>query len=169
MSVVLQALVEDDWRAVHDWASREEACRFQAWGPNTPEQSRAFVAATADAWRSQPQSRFPYAVVVSLRVVGIAELKLHSADHGEISYSIHPEMWGRGLATAAARHLLRIGFVDRGLHRISGTCDPRNVGSGRVLLKIGMAYEGRMRETAMIRDGWRDSDLYSILAHEFQP
>ena len=74
-------------------------------------------------------------------------------------------MWGRGLATEAARQLLRIGFVDHGLHRIAGTCDPRNVASGRVLQKIGMTYEGRMRETGRIRDGWRDSDLYSILVH----
>jgi [ribosomal protein S5]-alanine N-acetyltransferase len=168
MSVVLRALVADDWSAVHEWAGREDACRFQAWGPNTPEQSRAFVAASAHAWQSRPQSRFPYAVVLGPRVVGMAELKLHSADHGEISYSVHPEMWSRGMATAAARQLLRVGFVDRGLHRITGTCDPRNVGSGRVLAKIGMTYEGRMRETTMIRDGWRDSDLYSILAHEFR-
>jgi [ribosomal protein S5]-alanine N-acetyltransferase len=26
---------------------------------------------------------------------------------------------------------------------------------------------GRMRETTLIRDGWRDSDLYSVLVHEW--
>lgn len=31
-----------------------------------------------------------------------------------------------------------------------------------------MHYEGRMRETTLIRDGWRDSDLYSVLVHEWQ-
>jgi RimJ/RimL family protein N-acetyltransferase len=31
-----------------------------------------------------------------------------------------------------------------------------------------MSYEGRMRETMLIRDRWRDSDLYSVLAHEWQ-
>jgi [ribosomal protein S5]-alanine N-acetyltransferase len=30
-----------------------------------------------------------------------------------------------------------------------------------------MHYEGRMRETTLIRDGWRDSDLYSVLADEW--
>jgi [ribosomal protein S5]-alanine N-acetyltransferase len=29
-----------------------------------------------------------------------------------------------------------------------------------------MHYEGRMRETTLIRDGWRDSDVYSVLVHE---
>lgn len=165
--VQLRPLVEDDWVAVHDWASREDACRFQAWGPNTPEQTRAFVAASAGAWQSSPQSHFPYAVVVGSGVAGMAVLKLARAGQGEISYSIHPDLWGRGLATEAARLLLTIGFTDHRLHRIAGTCDPRNVASGRVLVKAGMTYEGRMRETTWIRDGWRDSDLYAILAHEF--
>jgi hypothetical protein len=42
------------------------------------------------------------------------------------------------------------------------TCEPRNVASAAVIRKIGMRYEGRMRGTARIRDGWRDSDLYAI-------
>lgn len=166
-TVRLRPLVEDDWVTVHDWASREDACRFQAWGPNTPEQTRAFVAASAGAWQSSPQSHFPYAVVVGSGVAGMAVLKLARAGQGEISYSIHPDLWGRGLAAEAARLLLRIGFTDHRLHRIAGTCDPGNAASGRVLVKAGMTYEGRMRETTWIRDGWRDSDLYAILAHEF--
>ena len=35
-----------------------------------------------------------------------------------------------------------------------------------MLRKIDMRYEGRMRGTAYIRDGWRDSDLYAILADD---
>jgi RimJ/RimL family protein N-acetyltransferase len=70
------------------------------------------------------------------------------------------------VATAAARHLIQIGFGEHNLHRIFATCDPRNTASAAVLRRLGMHYEGRMRETALIRDGWRDSDLYSLLAHE---
>src|SRR5664279_5226988 len=33
------------------------------------------------------------------------------------------------------------------MHRIAGTRDPRNGASARVLQKIGMSYEGRMRHT----------------------
>jgi RimJ/RimL family protein N-acetyltransferase len=41
------------------------------------------------------------------------------------------------------------------------------VASARVLAKVGMTHEGRMRETMLIRDGWRDSDLYAILEPEW--
>lgn len=166
MSVQLRPLTIDDWQAVHEWARREDACRYQAWRPNAPEETRVFVQAAADMWKSHAQTRFVYAVVADSRVVGNAELRLHSDHHGEIAYIIHPDLWGRGLATAAARQLLVAGFKDHSLHRIFATCDPRNIASNRVLKKVGMAYEGRMRETIRIRDGWRDSNLYAILCHE---
>jgi ribosomal-protein-alanine N-acetyltransferase len=37
--VLLRPIEEDDWSAVHARASQEQVCRYQAWGPNTPEQS----------------------------------------------------------------------------------------------------------------------------------
>ncbi|WP_239082634.1 GNAT family N-acetyltransferase [Actinoplanes teichomyceticus] len=157
-----------DWPAVHEWARLPESCRFQAWGPNTPEETEEYVRTAAAQWQRRPQSRLPYLVVHDGTVVGIAELKMHDRHRGEISYGIHPAWWGRGLATAAARELLDLGFSGHGLHRIFATCDPRNVASARVLRKLGMRHEGRMRETMLIRDGWRDSDLYAILAPEWR-
>jgi RimJ/RimL family protein N-acetyltransferase len=109
-----------------------------------------------------------YAVENRGRVVGMATLSVAPHRQGEISYGVHPDVWGRGVATAAARELLRIGFADRRLHRIVATCDPRNVASARVIVKLGMTYEGRLRENLLIRDGWRDSDVYSLIEDEWR-
>lgn len=158
----LRPLALDDVTAVHSWACLPESCRYQAWGPNTYEQTEAYVRAGVAA----PPDRMVFAVLVDDDVVGSAELKLRGPSTGEIAYAVHPRLWGQGIATAAARELLRRGFSEHGLHRISGTCDPRNLASAAVLRKIGMRFEGRMRGTAYIRDGWRDSDLYAILADD---
>ena len=157
---MLRPLTLDDTAAVHQWARLPESCRYQAWGPNTYEQTREYVRAAVAAL----PDRLVFAVLVGGEVVGSAELRLHGPSTGEIAYAVHPRVWGRGIATAAARELLRMGFDEHGRYRIFGTCDPRNLASAAVLRKIGMRYEGRMRGTAYIRDGWRDSDLYAILA-----
>lgn len=159
MQLTLRPLTLDDIAAVHEWACLPESCRYQAWGPNTYEQTQEYVRAAVAA----PPDRQVFGVLVDGQVVGSAELKLHGASTGEIAYAVHPRLWGQGIATAAARELLRMGFSEHGRHRIFGTCDPRNVASAAVLRKIGMRYEGRMRGTAYIRDGWRDSDLYAIV------
>jgi len=51
---------------------------------------------------SRAQARLVYAIVAGLQLVGNAELKLHTENEGEISYVIHPNFWGRRLATDAA-------------------------------------------------------------------
>ncbi|QUH03156.1 GNAT family N-acetyltransferase [Saccharopolyspora erythraea] len=162
MALKLRPLALDDVTAVHDWACLPESCRFQAWGPNTFDQTQAYVRAAVAA----PRDRLVFGVLVDDDVVGSAELKLHGPSTGEIAYAVHPRLWGQGVATGAARELLRMGFSEHGRHRIFGTCDPRNLASAAVLRKIGMRYEGRMRGTAHIRDGWRDSDLYAVLAND---
>ncbi len=169
--VTLREFVLNDWPAVHDYACRPEASRYQAWGPNTPEESRAFVEEAVASARAEPRSRYELAVELTgtRRLIGSGELQVHSRRfrEGEISYIIHPELWGRGYATEVARLLLRFGFAALGLHRIFATCDPRNVASARVLEKAGMTFEGRMRHTMLIRDGWRDSLLFSVLEDEW--
>jgi RimJ/RimL family protein N-acetyltransferase len=162
MALTLRPLALDDTAAVHEWACLPESCRYQAWGPNTYEQTQAYVRAAVAA----PADRLVFGVLVDGEVVGSAELKLHGPSTAEIAYAVHPRRWGQGIATAAARELVRMGFREQGCHRIFGTCDPRNLASAAVLRKIGMRYEGRMRGTAYIRDGWRDSDLYAIVVDD---
>jgi len=167
MPIALRPLRTEDWEAVHRWAQLLEVCRYQPWGPNTPQQTLEFVEQAAKAWQTEPQEFYPFAILVEGAVSGLASLSLRPFEQAEITYSLHPELWGRGIVTEAARELLRIGFTDHGLHRIYGTCDPRNVASGKVMRKLGMVHEGRLRENVLIRDGWRDSDVYSILRSEW--
>lgn len=162
----------EDWSRVHGWASNEEACRFQVWGPNSPDETKAFVAGAIDSWDvpSDERERFVWlAEHATDGVIGAGELLLRSRRHrqGEIAYVVHPDYWGRGCGTRIAQLLLGQGFGSRGLHRIFATCDPRNVASIAVLEKTGMRVEGRMRQTLLLRDGWRDSALYSILESEW--
>ncbi|MEU5400722.1 GNAT family protein [Streptomyces sp. NPDC005963] len=165
----MRDLVVGDCPAVHAFASLPEACRYQAWGPNTEKQTRDFVQGAVAARAQSPQTRFVYGACLDGELVGIGELKVRSLAHrqGEISYLVHPRVWGRGVGTAIGWELLGRGFELTGLHRIYATCDPRNLASARLLAKLGMIHEGRHRHTARIRDGWRDSDVFSILDEEW--
>jgi ribosomal-protein-alanine N-acetyltransferase len=166
--MLLRPMSVADVDAVHAWARRPEVCRYQAWGPNTFDETQAFMRDAVEAWQRRPQERFAHVVELDGQVVGMAELHCHSGHLGEIAYVIHPDFWGRGLATAAGQDLLRFAFEELGLHRVFATCDPRNLPSRRVLQRLAMTYEGRLRETILIRDGWRDSDVFSILEHEYR-
>lgn len=129
--VRLRPIAGGDWPRVHEWAQIESACRYQPWGPNTPEETESFVAAAVAAWSVRPQTRYVCAAVTPAdQVVGIGEVHVaQGRDLGEISYAVHHEHWRRGIGAAIGRLLRDFGFEALHLHRVEATCDPRNLGS----------------------------------------
>ena len=169
--IILREMKEEDWQDVHNYASQPIVCQYQPWGPNAEEDSQFFVKQIIEDAKNEPRSRFVYAVFNKKdnEMIGAGEFNLRDQHNkvGEIGYIIHPDYWGKGIATEVAKLLIEFGFTSFRLHRIYATCDPRNSGSIKVLEKIGMTQEGRMREVLLVKDGWRDSFLYSILEQEW--
>jgi hypothetical protein len=49
-SIRLRPIEFADWASIHEWASTEEACRYQPWGPNTVHDTQTFVTDAIAAW-----------------------------------------------------------------------------------------------------------------------
>ncbi|MEK5070195.1 GNAT family N-acetyltransferase [Sporosarcina sp. FSL K6-1508] len=167
--ILLREMEEKDWIDVHTYASQPTVCQYQPWGPNTDKESQDFVKQVILDARQNPRSRFVFSIIQQERLIGAGEISIRDFTHreGEIGYIINPAYWGMGYATEASKLLIEFGFEVLHLHRIFATCDPRNVASSNVLEKNGMTKEGRIREDLLLKDGWRDSFLYSILEHEW--
>ncbi len=169
--VLLRDVNENDWSDVHQYASQSIVCKYQPWGPNTIKESQTFVNEAIVDLKKNPRTRFVFAIIVKQleKMIGVVELNIRDGinRNGEVGYIIHPEYWGQGFATEAAKLIVNYSFTELNMHRIYATCDPRNVGSSKVLEKIGMTLEGRMRQDLLLKDGWRDSLLYSILEDEW--
>lgn len=84
---------------------------------------------------------------------GVKRVFVGGRDEVEVGYSIVADAWGRGLATEAARRLVRVGFEDLGLTELVSFTLPGNAASRRVMEKAGFRYE---------RDG-----TYADLPHVF--
>jgi RimJ/RimL family protein N-acetyltransferase len=102
-------------------------------------------------------------------LVGDVSLVWVSERHrqGEVGYLLHPAQRGRGYATEAVRALLRLGFEELGLHRIVGRLDGRNVGSARVLERLGMRREAQLVENELVKGQWTDELVYALLDREW--
>ncbi|RSM59658.1 N-acetyltransferase [Kibdelosporangium aridum] len=86
----------------------------------------------------------------------------------EIGYVLHPDHYGHGFATEAARPLLRIAFEELKAHRVIGRIDGRNAASARVLSKLGMRQEAHFRENEFVKGEWTDEIVFAILASEWR-
>jgi [ribosomal protein S5]-alanine N-acetyltransferase len=97
------------------------------------------------------------------RVIGFAGLRRYGeAGAVELLYALLPEAWGRGLATEAARAVLRLGFTRGGLQEIHAGADPPNAASFAVMERLGMSLLGDV-----LLDG-RPARYYKITRSEFQ-
>src|SRR5262249_55130417 len=75
---------------------------------------------------------------------------------------------GNGYATEAATEIIRFSFEELGLHRIWSWCVAENLGSARVLEKVGMRQERQLREKEFYKGRWWDHRLFAILDHEWK-
>jgi ribosomal-protein-alanine N-acetyltransferase len=167
--LLLRPLEADDFAVVHAYATDPEVVRFMDWGPNTLDDTTVFLDRMIRSATESPRTQYPLAIVpVGERPVGVVELQIDSAEHrrADVGYVLARSAWGRGYASEAAAAMLRFGFGELGLHKISATCDPDNRGSARVLEKIGMRQEGVLRDHFLIRGQWRDRLLWAALERD---
>jgi [ribosomal protein S5]-alanine N-acetyltransferase len=89
-------------------------------------------------------------------------------NRAELGYWLGVPYWGNGYATEAATAVVRYGFEQLKLNRIFATYFTHNPASGKVLRKIGMKYEGCMRQHVLKWGEFVDLEFYSILRQEWK-
>lgn len=169
--LVLRDFAQGDWSAVHAYQVKPQYSRYSNWTQRTEDEVKLDIEKHISQQNSQPRTDFQLALELKgdQRVVGCCYLRITDSLCREacIGYELDPQEWGKGYATEASRRLLILGFEDLGLHRIWSRVVAENLRSGRVLVRLGMRLEGRLRETEYIRDRWCDTLLYAILDHEW--
>jgi ribosomal-protein-alanine N-acetyltransferase len=76
----------------------------------------------------------------------------------ELLYGITPDFWGLGLATEAAREVVRYAFAELNLDRVYAGADPPNLASCRVMEKLGMRFARKINVNGL------DALYYVILS-----
>lgn len=154
------------------YRSSAEVARYQSWDAPYPRaggeqlirEMTAQSPDTAGEW-------FQFALVLRVtgELIGDYAARPGADDplQTEIGFTIAPAHQGRGYATEAGYRLLDYLFRARGKHRVTASCDPRNVASIGVLEHLGMRREGHLRESTWAKAEWTDDLLYAVLDREW--
>jgi RimJ/RimL family protein N-acetyltransferase len=170
--LLIRDYLPEDCGQAAEIAADPEVVRYVRWGPNDRAATEAFIRSAMDEALHQPRRNYTLAVACRDKgtIVGGCSLEIRRPHdrEGQMGYHLGRPYWGSGYATEIAAGLLDFGFRTLGLHRISATADVRNTASWRVMEKVGMVREGRLRRHMSQRGEWRDSYLYSILEDDYQ-
>jgi ribosomal-protein-alanine N-acetyltransferase len=163
--LTLRRLVGDDAADVFAYTSDPEIARFTLWkSPPSLEFARRFV----DRLTAPQFLNWAIRDLDREKVFGMVFLHSWQRHHrkAEIAFNLARERWRHGFATEAAAAVLAFAFGPLELNRVEATCMPDNPASRRVLQKLGMRHEGRMRRSHHRHDGFHDMDLFAVLRGE---
>lgn len=170
--LVLREFTEDDWEPVLAYQSDPRYLQFYPWTERNETDAREFVGRFLAQQQERPRTRFQFALELAGegRLIGNCGVRITDPGlrEGDLGYELAPDYWGQGLATEAARELLRFGFEELNLHRIWACCVAENRASARVLEKVGMRPEGYFREKEVFKGRWWDQRLFALLDSEWK-
>lgn len=130
----------------------------------------------AEQWIATHRDNFAAGRSLELAIVHKEEKHLMGAisiginknfDHGEIAYWVGSKYKNQGYCTEAARGITKYAFEELNLNRIYARYFQRNPASGKVMEKLGMKYEGVLRQHVKKWGQYEDLVHYGLLKEEY--
>lgn len=170
--LVVRELQEKDADEMFPFMSRPDYTRWLPFISESLEELRTKMRERAALAGSDDRTVFTLAVVHknSGKPIGDGTLNVQSPTNREVmvGWSLAAEFRGQGYGTELGLALLDIAFNDLNAHRVVAYCDPENTPSRRLMERIGMQYEGTLRDDLWSRDRWWTSVVCSILEPEYR-
>ena len=169
--LILRPFVPDDAPEVARLAGDRRIADTTLNIPHPYDESMALAWIGTHAERAERDEGISLAVAdrTTGAIVGAAGLAINRAHRrGELGYWVGAEQWGRGYATEASRAVIDYAFGPLDLARVVAHCLTRNPGSRRVMEKLGMQLEARLRQHMVKWDVAEDIWIYGILREEWR-
>jgi RimJ/RimL family protein N-acetyltransferase len=159
--------IEDAEAAFASYASDAKITRYLTWSAHTsPAQTREFFQQVMDAWDLRMGHRmWLIERKEDSELMGTIGCTLHF-HRVEVGFALGSRFWGKGYMPEALARVCEAAFADPRIERIQALCDEENTQSSRVLEKVGMQYEGRLRRYGRHpnrSNAPRDCSIYALI------
>lgn len=156
----LCALVEANRAYLREWLPWVDSSR-------TVTDSQNFIQSSGD--RAQANNGFTLAILFDDQITGIIGPNYINWDNRSsgIGYWLAQTHQRQGIMTQACKSVLDHGFNILKLNRIDLRCASQNVQSQAVAKRLGLVYEGTLRDAERLYDHFVDHQVYSMLRREW--
>jgi len=166
----LREFTQADFTALREMDSQEIMHTYERTPPTEAETRRTLEESLKNQ-TDIPRTVYRLAITIPPldEVRGLIKLsrQWESIREWEIGWAVHPLEWGNGYATEAAWYVMDFAFRELDVHRMVAFCHVDNRASIRVMEKLGMHLDGRLRETRWLNGTWWDEYVYTLLDREW--
>jgi [ribosomal protein S5]-alanine N-acetyltransferase len=166
----LRMLHNTDAKSMFEYAQKDRVTKYLLWDSHTSlRQTKQFLKHIIAKYLD---GNLAWAITLkdSGEFIGMIDFSSfdHAAGIAEIAYAISDKYWGKGLITEATQMLIDYGFNVLHLERISARCFAENIGSERVMQKVGMTHEGTLRKAIFKKGAYHDMKIYAIITDDYK-
>ena len=152
-----------------NYTADPEVTKFLTWQPHKSiDVTRNYLSVVIPEYGSPDTYR--WAIEWNGEVIGAIDAVDTDTpnENCEIGYCMGKAWWGKGIMTEALMAVIGFMFTAPGFYCVHARHDEMNVGSGRVMEKAGMTYEGMLRARRKAADGtFHGLRYYSITRSEY--
>lgn len=168
--VILRRFSLEDAPALYaNWASDPEVTKYLSWSAHgSMEDSAKILTEWVESYRKDDTYQWAIVLKTMRQPIGSIGVVSHNdqAELVHVGYALGKAWWGKGIMTEALQAVMDFLFDEVGVNRIESRHDPRNPGSGKVMEKCGMKYEGTHRQSDWNNQGICDACWYALLKAE---
>ena len=151
-------------------ANRDYLKRWLPWLDNNQQadDTQQFIKASFE--KAKARDEFVSAICYDQKIVGMVglhDINWHNRSGGIGYWLAEPEQ-GKGMMTKACWTMMDYGFTALNLNRIDICCATKNNRSEAIAKRLGLTYEGLLREAEWLYDHFVDHKVYSMLYREWQ-
>lgn len=168
--LTLRKLSPRDAFDLYDYAHRSDVTQYLTWNPHPDiAYSREYLEYLQGRYAGG--MFYDWGIVYRTgKLIGTCGFTSFNCTHdkAEVGYVLHPDYWGRGIATEALRKVIDYGFEKLNLHRIEAKFMKENERSLHVMEKVGMIFEGYQREAMLVKGRYVTVGTCAILRSEWE-
>jgi ribosomal-protein-alanine N-acetyltransferase len=168
--LLLRRVKESDDKDMFEYTGNHDVTKFLSWNPHTDiAQTKEYIDHLILEYDMLDRYAWAIEKCDSSKFIGIVRIfDLSFANKRvELSYILNPAFQGKGIALVAIRAVIEFCFDKVGLNRIQAKCTPDNFPSERVIQRLGMSYEGTLKEFWINKGISADAKLYALLAANY--
>lgn len=166
----LRAINKNDVNDIFEYSSNAKTSQFLLWERHKSiEYTKIFVDIVLDKYNLGEYHDWAIVWKKTKKMIGTCGFTRLDAENSvaEIGYVLNPQYWGHGIATEAARRIVDFAFNVLGVNRVEARFLFGHEASLNVMKKLGMKFEGYIREALLVKGNYRTVGVASILRREY--
>ena len=172
--LIIRDHIKDDLLDLYDLLSRKvEMYYLPELYVDTIEAAKENIEVSIQEQSKNGRTKYYFAIIDkgTKKYVGeigfTIEKNTNQGSLADLGYFIKKEYWGKGITTEAGKKVIDFGFDELDIWKYKTGCLKENIGSEKVMKKLGFIKEGELRKHQYHNNMWKDRLEYGLLRDDW--